>query len=114
MSFIDTSESELYNKLLNKIETIKRNIINIRNYSEIIDNNKSMKYLEDLKLLSLKLNNLLATSVDLYEEYILNTEPTNLSNQDKNKRNELIIEKTINHLFMPYMLYMQILLSNSN
>jgi len=49
----------------------------------------------------------------MYNEYILQTNNNLLNEIDKNEQKNLKINKKIQELFLPYMLYLQILLSNN-
>lgn len=110
----DLKESELYNNILIKIETIKDKLLAIKNYINDNDNNLiSSDYIKKLSLFSNELNNLEVISKNLYDEYILQLDINKLDNFDKNKIKNLIIEKKIHDTFTPYMLYLQVLLQNS-
>jgi len=110
------SENELYENIINKIDKIKNNIIKLKEYSNNSqsDTNKNIKFLEKFNYFSTELNNIKALIDDMYNEFIIESNPNELSNEDKQKRNNLIIEKKIQNTFLPYMLYLQILLNNSS
>lgn len=112
---ISITENELYETIIKKIDNIKNKIINIKEYSNNFqsDTNKNITFLQKFSAFSIELNNMKALVNDMYDEFILETNPTELNNEDKNKRNNLLIEKKIQNTFLPYMLYLQILLNNS-
>ena len=112
---LNISESELYENIIIKIDKIKDKIIKIKDYTNNfeLDSNKNIKFLEKFNSFSIELNEIKALVDDMYMEFILEANPDELSNEDKNKRNNLIIEKKIQNTFLPYMLYLQILLGNS-
>jgi hypothetical protein len=107
------SESEIFNNIMEKLEEIMTTIRKIHDYSVEFDNNKTIQYLEKLKEFSLGLNNLHSISVDLYEEYIAQTETQLLSKEDANNQKNILINKKIQNIFLPYMLYLQILMTNT-
>jgi hypothetical protein len=113
---IQLSEPELYFNIINKINKIKDKVINIKLYIENsnTDINLNIKYLEKFNSFSSDLNNLKSLIDDMYDEFILNINPSELNNLDKNKLKNLIIERKIQNTFTPYMLYLQILLQNTN
>ena len=51
---------------------------------------------------------------DLYDTYILNIDSSILTKEDLNLQKNLIINKKVHDTFLPYMLYLQILLQNRN
>lgn len=106
------TENELYDNILNKIEKIKTKIITMKNYSE--NTIKSLKFLQTFNEFSNELGNLKIIVDDAYDEFILDIDPSELSNHEQNERKKIIIQKKIQNTFMPYMLYFQILLNNSN
>jgi hypothetical protein len=110
---ININETELFDNLIVKVDLIKDKLIKMKNYSESFDNNKQISYLEKLVEFNNGLNNLDAVSKDIYEEYIIQSDPSLLSNEDKNNQKNLLINKKIQNIFLPYMLYLQILLSNN-
>lgn len=109
------TENELYETIINKIDKINTQIIKIKDYSNSFQSepNKTIRFLEKFSCFSLELNNMKALIDDIYEEFLLESNPNELSNEDKNKRNSLVIDKKIQNTFYPYMLYLQILLNNS-
>ena len=108
------TETELYDNIIEKLDKIKNKIASLKNYSNNFENKRNINFLEKFSCFSSELNNLKALTDDMYKEFLLENDPSELSNSDKNKRNNLIIEKKIQDTFLPYMLYLQILLSNSN
>ena len=78
----------------------------------ILNNNINKEFLEELYKFSTQLNNLEAICDDMNDEYILQSKTDLLSNNDKLVQKNLLINKKINDMFMPYMLYMNILLQN--
>jgi len=108
---MDVHESIL-DSILDKMNNIKNKIENMNHYMS--DNNINMKYLEELSKFSNQINNLEAICEDMYDEYILQSKTEILSNQDKLVQKKLIINKKVQDIFMPYMLYMNILLQNKD
>ncbi len=113
MSTVNFNETQLYINLQLKINNIKERLDKIKNYSESFDNKKQMAYLEKLSEFNIIINSLDAISHDMYNEYILQSDINLLNEVDKNEQNNLKINKKIQELFLPYMLYLQILLSNN-
>jgi hypothetical protein len=101
---------EVYQLMMDKLDKIKNNIEKIDKYSE--NNNTKKEYLESLNKFSIELNILESLSDDMYEEYILQSKPILLNNEDKLKQRNLEINKKIQDIFMPYMLYLNIMLQN--
>jgi len=108
------TETELYNNIINKLDNVKNKITNLKNYSSNFENKRNIIFLEKFCCFSSELNNLKSLVDDMYNEFLLENDSSQLSNYDKNKRNNLIIEKKIQNTFLPYMLYLQILLGNLN
>ena len=102
----------ILDSILDKMNNIKNKIENMNHY--MINNNINMKYLEELSKFSSQLNNLEAICEDMYDEYILQSKTEILSNQDKLVQKNLIINKKVQDIFMPYMIYMNILLQNKD
>jgi hypothetical protein len=113
-SHINLDENKLYENIIIKLDRIKETLNKIKNYSEKFDveTNKNINFLEKLSYFSTDLNNMDALVNDMYSEFVLESNPNELSHEDKNKRNNLIIEKKIQDTFLPYMLYFRVLLSN--
>jgi hypothetical protein len=109
------TENELYEKIIEKLDDIKNKIIKLKEYSNSFesDTHKNIKFLEKFSCFSTELNNIKASVDDMYDEFIFESNPNELSNEDNTRRNNLIIEKKIQDTFLPYMLYLQILLNNS-
>lgn len=108
------TENELYESIIKKIDNIKNKINKIKDYTNNFqsETNKNIVFLEKFSRFSSELNNIKALTDDIYEEFILESNPNELSNEDKNKRNSLVIQKKVQNTFLPYMLYLQILLNN--
>lgn len=113
---VDLSESELYDNIINKINEITDKIKQIKSYvdNSNLEINMTSKYLEKFNSFSSELNYLKSTVDDMYDEFILKIEPSELKNVDKNRIKSLLIEKKVQDTFYPYMLYLQILLQNSS
>lgn len=112
------SSVTLYDGLLNKIQqsndNIKEIINKIKNYNSVNDTNGiHVDYLQHLNKFSQELNQLEATSQDLYDIYILKVDSTILSQEDLLYQKNLRINKYIEKLFLPYILYLQIHLQNN-
>ena len=104
------SQDSIYESLICKLDKIKDNINKIKEYSNETNN---MKYLELLLKFSSELNDIESTSDDMFDMYILQLNPVSIKNQDLNLRKKLLINKHIEDVFMPYILYMQIMLLNA-
>jgi len=102
----------IYNSIISKLDNIKNNILKIKEYTEL-NETKQIEYLEILNQFSKELNDLDCLSNDMYDMYILQLDPTMIQNQDRNMQKNLLINKKINDTFLPYILYMQIMLRNS-
>jgi len=107
-----SSQSSIYESLLCKLDKIKENIIKIKEYTNM-NETKNKDYLEILLKFSSELNTLESISEDMLDQYILQLDSTMLKNQDLDLQKKLLINKHIENVFMPYMLYMQIMLLNS-
>ena len=104
------SQDSIYESLICKLDKIKDNINKIKEYSNETNN---MKYLELLLKFSSELNDIESTSDDMFDMYILQLNPVSIKNQDLNLRKKLLINKHIEDVFTPYILYMQIMLLNA-
>jgi hypothetical protein len=62
---------------------------------------------------STELNNIVALSEDMKDKYIEHIDSMTLNNVDLTLQKTLRINKHVQDVFMPYMLYMQILLQNN-
>lgn len=112
MSDLDMSENNIYNNLINKIINIKEKLSNIKIYTEVNNINNNIEYIENFHKVSKMVHELESCTCDLFDVYILNSPTTILSHEDINKQKDLIINKKIYNTFMPYMLYMNIILQN--
>ncbi len=112
-NLINISEAEIFENIITKIDKMKNKLVTLKDYSNSFDNNKELKYLEKLNEFIYELNSLYAKSKDMYDEFILQTDPSLLSEQDINKQKDLIINKKIQNIFLPYMLYTQIILQSN-
>lgn len=101
--------TEIFDMLIQKLDTIKETVIKMRNHS---NTNVNVDYIYKLNQFSTDLNNLVATSNDMYDEYILNMDCDLLSNEEINRQKNLQINKKIEKIFLPYMLYLQVVLQN--
>jgi hypothetical protein len=110
---LNTTETELFNQLINKIDKIKERFIDMRDYVEINNETLQKEYIEKLSNFSILLNDLNALSKDVKNEFLIQSNPTILNESDLNKQKNLIINKKIQDTFLPYMLYLQILLQNN-
>ena len=111
---VNLPESNIYTNLITKLSEIKENIGKIHVYTTTSDNNKSVDYLEKLNEISTLINTIHAVSNDLLDEYIITLPNNVLSHEEQRKQELLKINKKIYNTFVPYMLYMSILLQNSN
>jgi hypothetical protein len=113
MNTVNLNEAQIFINLQLKLNHIGEILDKIKNYSQSFDNSKNVEYLQKLLKVNNLFNNLEAISVDLYNEYILQSESNLLSEEDKNEQKNIRINKKVNDIFLPYMLYLQILLSNN-
>ena len=102
----------ILDSILEKMNNIKNKIENINRY--MTNNNINIKYLDELSKFSTQINSLEAICEDMYDEYILQSRTEILSNHDKLVQKNLITNKKVQNIFMPYILYMNILLQNKN
>lgn len=112
MSRLTISENDIINNLINKTDTIKENLLKIKQYTEH-DNTKQIEYLEKLNLFSSLISELEAVSNDMTDLYIMQTDTGLLSQIDKDKQKQLQIQKKVQDTFLPYMLYLQIILRST-
>ena len=105
-------QTSIYNDIISKIDKIKNNIIKIKEYTDIQET-KQKEYLEILLKFSVELNNINAMSEDLHDQFILQVDSNIIKHQDLNLQKKLLINKHIEDVFMPYILYMQIMLLNA-
>jgi hypothetical protein len=110
---INTSETELFNTIINKIDKIKERFIDMRDYTELNNETLHKEYIEKLSKFSSMLNELNALSKDVKNQFLIQSNPDILNEADFNKQKNLIINKKIQDTFLPYMLYLQILLQNN-
>lgn len=108
-----TGQSSIYISLLSKLDKIKHNIIRIKDYTENMNETKNKKYLEILLKFSSELDSVESISDDMFDQYILQLDESKCNHQDLNLHKKLLINKHIEDVFMPYILYMQIMLLNS-
>ena len=111
---ITIGENELFENMINKIDKIKEILINIQKYTNITDTIKQKEYIIKLSDFSNHLCKLLSLSDDLYDEYILQVDEKLLNNNDINDQKRIKINKQINDVFLPIMLYCQTILQNQN
>jgi hypothetical protein len=109
-----SSQTSIYDSIVEKLEIIKNNILKIKDYTEIKET-LDKEYLEELLKFSTELNMILARSEDLKDQYIehIDTSVLTNNNADLALQKNLRINKKIQEVFLPYMLYMQILLQNN-
>ena len=107
------SETELFNTIINKIDKIKERFIDMRDYTELNNETLHQEYIEKLSKFSSMLNELNALSKDVKNQFLIQSNPDILNEADFNKQKNLIINKKIQDTFLPYMLYLQILLQNN-
>ncbi len=113
MTEITINETELYEIFNKKINKTLENINKIKELSNINDNNKNKDYIEKLNDFSICLNNLLAKSQDLLDEYLMTVNYDGLTQEEKQYIKTLRINKRIQNIFLPYMLYLQVMLDNT-
>jgi hypothetical protein len=101
----------VYNNIILKLDKMKSNIEKIKEYNS---NNIHIDYINKLNLLSSDINTMLSTSEDLIDLYLENVSENRLSHEDYNRMNENKISKKTYNTFLPYMLYMQLLLKSNN
>jgi hypothetical protein len=113
-SIVNFSETQIYLNLQSKLNNIKDRLEKIKDYSKSFNNNhKNLEYIQKLSNFNNLINNLDAISLDLYNEYIIQCDKNLLNEVDKNEQKNIKINKKIQDIFLPYMLYLQILLSNN-
>ena len=108
-----SSQASLYDNMLDKVEIIRNNIIKIKEYTNVKETN-DIEYLEHMLKFSTELNNMMALSEDMKDKYIEHIDSTILNNNvDLALQRTLRINKHVHDIFLPYMLYLQILLQNN-
>ena len=107
------NENEIYINIIKNIDLIKHKLNTIKDYTEKNDSSKSIEYIEKLHKFSMDSQLLLATVEDVYDEYILNANNNILCNEDIIKRKNIEISNKVHKLFLPYMLYMTVILQNN-
>jgi hypothetical protein len=113
MSTVNLNEIQIFINLQLKLNNIGERLDKIKNYSQSFDNPKHLDYIQKLSEVNILVNNLDAISIDLYNEYIIQYDNNLLTEVDKNEQKKIRINKKIHEIFLPYMLYLQILLSNN-
>jgi hypothetical protein len=115
-STVNFNETQIFLNLQSKLNNIEERLNKIKNYSQSYsdDNNKYLDYIKKLSEFNNNINNLDAISIDLYNEFILQYNDNFLSEVEKNEQKNIKINKKVNEIFLPYMLYLQILLSNNS
>ena len=114
-STVNFNETQIFLNLQSKLNNIEERLNKIKNYSQSYsdDNNKYLDYIKKLSEFNNNINNLDAISIDLYNEFILQYNDNFLSEVEKNEQKNIKINKKVYDIFLPYMLYLQILLSNN-
>ena len=111
---VNFNETQIFINLQTKLNNIKEKLDKIKNYSQSVNNNnKQLEYIQKLSDFNNLVNKLDAISLDLYNEFIVQCNETILSEVDKNEQKNIKINKKVYDIFLPYMLYLQILLSNN-
>ena len=112
---VNFNETQIFINLQSKINNIEERLNKIKNYSQISnDNDKYLDYVQKLSEFNNLINNLDAISTDLYNEFILQYNDNLLNEVEKNEQKNIKINKKVHEIFLPYMLYLQILLSNNS
>jgi hypothetical protein len=111
---ISMTENELYETIIEKLDKIKNKIIKLKDYSNSFESetNKNIIFLEKFSCFSTELNNMKGLVYDMYDEFIMDSDPNELTHEDNVNRTNLLIDKKIQTTFLPYMLYLKILLNN--
>ena len=110
---INIDENELYENIIQKINNIKDYFLKISDLSKTTNIDNHLEYLEKLQQFSLELNDMESKVEDVYEHYILQIPTELLTNEYKNKQKNIQINKNIQKIFLPVMLYYQIIMQNS-
>ena len=110
---INIDENELYENIIQKINNIKDYFLKISDLSKTTNIDNHLEYLEKLQQFSLELNEMESKVEDIYEHYILQIPTELLTNEYKNKQKNIQINKNIQKIFLPVMLYYQIIMQNS-
>jgi hypothetical protein len=111
---INISETQIIEGLIDKLNIVSNNLNKIKDYTNITDNIKSNEYLEELNKFCLLIDDLEASSGDIVNKYIMNVDTNLLSFEDKLKKKRMLIDKKIQDIFLPYMIYMQIYMNSNN
>jgi hypothetical protein len=112
---VNFNETQIFINLQSKLKNIEERLNKIKNYSQLSnDNDKYLDYVQKLSEFNNLINNLDAISTDLYNEFILQYNDNLLNEVEKNEQKNIKINKKVHEIFLPYMLYLQILLSNNS
>lgn len=111
---LSSTETDVFNNIITKMDKIKNQMIEIRDYTQLDNGNLQIDYLEKLSQFSIKLNELVSLAQDVKDNFIMQSDSRILTETDLNEQKNLRINKKIQDTFLPYMLYLQILLQNNS
>jgi hypothetical protein len=100
---------EIYDSMASKLDKIINIIIKMKHYN---NQNSSLDFLQKLDKQSTDINMMLASTEDMYDTYLETMDMNELTHEDKAQQNENKINKQVYNKFLPYMLYLQIILKN--
>jgi hypothetical protein len=99
----------IYDGITSKLDKMKEYIVKMKQYD---NKNSNLEFLQKLDKLSSDINMVLASTEDMYDSYLETMNSDDLTHEDKNLQKDNQINKQVYNKFLPYMLYLQIILKN--
>lgn len=99
----------VYDTIILQLDKMKDHILKIKQYN---NTSNTVEYLEKLNRLSCVIQESDALTEDMWNLYLDKIPANQLSSEDKCLQKENKITKDVYNTFLPYMLYMQIVLRN--
>ena len=100
---------DIYDGIASKLDKMKEYIIKMKEYKNIHSN---LEFIQKLDQLSSDINRNVGLTEDLYDAYLETMNSDNLTHEDKQIQKDNKINKQLYNHFLPYQLYLQILLKN--
>lgn len=101
--------NDIYDGMASKLDKIKEYLIKMKQYD---NKNSNIEFLQKLDKLSTDINMNLASTEDMYDSYLETMNSDDLIHEDRALQKENQINKQVYNKFLPYMLYLQIILKN--
>jgi len=99
----------IYDGITSKLDKMKEHFVKMKQYD---NKNSNLEFLQKLDKLSSDINMVLASTEDMYDSYLETMNSDDLTHEDKNLQKDNQINKQVYNKFLPYMLYLQIILKN--